>query len=60
MAPPLVYGVARGAVKEDSTAEKNGVVRGVVNAGNADGPAEQPVLRGPQGPERKKASTIVA
>jgi hypothetical protein len=30
-----MYGVARDAVKEGLTAEKNGVVRGVVNAENA-------------------------
>ena len=29
---PIVYGVARDAVKEGSTAEENGVVRGVVSA----------------------------
>ena len=32
LVPPLMYGVVRDAVKEGSTAEENGVVRGVVSA----------------------------
>ena len=39
LAPPIVYGVARDAVKEGLTAEENGVVRGVVSATTITNPS---------------------